>query len=259
MISCWTSSESNAECSRRSILAGMPAANLNHTSDMIEAVSIDASRGCRFKNLTGLKFNHLRVISLSHRKSFPSGRKHLFWNCQCDCGMSCQASSVALVCGGKKSCGCIRPESTRKSNSTHGQSHTETYAIWLAMRKRSTYRAKGRERDFYFGRGIFCCDRWLTYENFLKDMGARPSALYSIERIDNNGPYSPSNCKWGTRKEQSRNTRKNVLVEAFGKTQTVSAWAEDTGIKYATVYARIITSGWPPERALTQSVRSCVR
>ncbi len=135
---------------------------------------------------------------------------------------------------------------------THGESRkTPEYRAWLNMRCRcfnpcvSSYMRHG-------GRGIVICDRWLhSYPNFLEDMGRRPSLKHSLDRIDNDGNYTPENCRWATRTEQNRNMVTNTLVELRGRTQCISAWAEEIGISPPGLYMRLFKLGWSVEKSLT--------
>ena len=101
----------------------------------------------------------------------------------------------------------------------------------------------------YSERGITVCKRWLKFENFLADMGERPVGT-SLDRIDNNKGYSPSNCRWVPQKEQMRNRRTNVFIEYNGKRQTVQDWSKELGISFTTLRTRML-AGWPVERILT--------
>ena len=105
----------------------------------------------------------------------------------------------------------------------------------------------------YGGRGIKVCDRWQDFENFAADMGPRPEGC-SIERIDNDGGYNPENCRWATRKEQNRNTRRNKLMTMGGVTRCLSEWAEVVNI-HETVLRQRLFMGWTDEKALTTPVR----
>jgi hypothetical protein len=105
------------------------------------------------------------------------------------------------------------------------------------------------------GRGIRVCHRWLTFENFLADMGERPSSSHSIDRIDPDGNYELGNCRWATRSEQQRNRRDSVKLTALGRTMTLYDWADETGISAKTLYSRVHTEGWSHERAVTERVR----
>lgn len=102
----------------------------------------------------------------------------------------------------------------------------------------------------YGGRGIAVCTRWHDFKNFLEDMGERPSLDYSIDRIDNNGNYELSNCRWATRKEQRRNSRASKYLTFNGKTQSLAAWADELGLSYTRTRARL-RLGWSVDRAFT--------
>jgi len=104
----------------------------------------------------------------------------------------------------------------------------------------------------YGGRGIKVCERWQNFENFYEDMGNKPSPKHSIGRIDNDGNYEPSNCRWESRGEQANNTSTNVFIEWNGQKKTYSQWATDTGIAYATIVQRH-RAGMPPEKILDAS------
>jgi hypothetical protein len=105
----------------------------------------------------------------------------------------------------------------------------------------------------YGGRGITVCDRWLVFDDFYEDMGDRPAGQ-TLNRVDNDGPYAPWNCEWSSAKEQGRNKGNNSLLTCNGKTQPLSAWAEELGINYNTLNTRV-QRGWSDERVLTTPVR----
>lgn len=122
--------------------------------------------------------------------------------------------------------------------------------VWVGMIARCT-RPSAPAFPRYGGRGITVCDRWReSFENFLTDMGPKPSPAHSLDRIDNDGPYSPENCRWATAKEQSRNKRTNFLLTIDGATKTVAEWAELFGVDPHRAYHRL-HSGWDPVRAFT--------
>lgn len=162
--------------------------------------------------LAGKRFGKLIVVSENGR----SNDQRVIWNCLCDCGKLTTVRSTHLKRGTIKSCGCLRNETSKRINTTHGKSKTAEYEVWGGMIKRCRNEKSTGYPD-YGGRGITVCDRWNDFENFLEDMGLRPSPFHSIERKDVNGNYEPENCKWATKTEQSRNTRKrkdgkNIIV-----------------------------------------------
>lgn len=156
-------------------------------------------------DITGQRFGRLIVV----RFHMP-GRKHprriATWLCQCDCGGSTLATKVNLKSGNTRSCGCLKQEILTKHGACVGYKISGTYRSWQHMHERC--RNPNQEGYKHWGgRGISVCDRWQSFENFLADMGERPAG-YSIERIDNDGNYEPSNCKWIPRNEQMQNQRR---------------------------------------------------
>ncbi len=175
------------------------------------------------------------------------------WLCRCDCGNESIIPGWNLRKGLSRSCGCLNAEVARRSHTTHSMSHKQEYKIYHGMLKRCLNK---NSSDFsnYGGRGINVCDRWLeSFENFYEDMGGRPSSDYSLDRIENDGGYSPDNCKWSTRSEQQNNKRTNRILTLGNITDTLANWSRIVHISEATLWARI-KAGWSDERALTQEV-----
>jgi hypothetical protein len=136
---------------------------------------------------------------------------------------------------------------------THGHakrlSRTKTYSCWAHIIQRCKNENDSAYKN-YGGRGIKVCERWYKFENFLTDMGEQPPR-HSIERIDNNGNYSPENCKWATYKEQHNNKRVNHWIEFNNQRKTLRQWADKLGINKSTLSKRINRSNWPIEKALS--------
>jgi hypothetical protein len=138
-----------------------------------------------------------------------------------------------------------------KHGHTSGGKDSKTYYTWHGMIARCTNPAVDSFPN-YGGRGIKVCDRWAKFDAFLEDMGEPPTASHSLDRIDSDKDYSPENCRWASVKEQANNKRSNQTVTFQGITNTVAQWAEQTGIKYMTLYSRLFKHKWPIERALTE-------
>ncbi len=188
----------------------------------------------------GRKFGRLTVIGLE--RITGAGTVLV---CECSCGSIIRCKNHNLVSGGTTSCGCLWKEKI----TTHGMTKTRVYSIWRAMKNRcyapNTYYYKN-----YGGRGIKVCDRWLeSFENFLFDMG-EPPENQTIDRIDNNGNYEPSNCRWATYEQQLNNTRSNRMVTAFGKTQSLTLWSRELGIPVPTLRNRLYRAKMATEVAL---------
>jgi hypothetical protein len=165
------------------------------------------------------------------------------WLCRCECGTVKSVNGSNLARGKTQSCGCLHKE----MKSTHGSTKTPTYAIWEGMIGRCTNPRNVAWKD-YGGRGIFVCDRWRDFENFLADMKERPPGL-TIERRDNDKGYSPQNCVWVSRAEQARNRRSNRLATLHGETLCVADWCDKLGVTRKMVYSRL-RRGWSTEEAI---------
>jgi hypothetical protein len=158
------------------------------------------------KDLTNQKFGRLTVIERA-----GSAGNQSTWKCLCECGNEKIVRSSSLRCGDTKSCGCLHKDTARifvvARNKTHGGCGTTEYNTWSAMRQRC-YNKNNPFYHCYGGRGITVCERWLnSFENFLSDLGKKPSSKHSLDRINVFDAYSPDNCKWSTPSEQVNNRR----------------------------------------------------
>lgn len=182
------------------------------------------------------------------------------WECRCECGGTVLVGTNALTQGRVTQCSACAHQ-TRLSGlrqKTHGLSHIPEYRVWWAMRERCYYTAHVGYAD-YGGRGITVCDEWReSFEAFIRDMGRRPSDQHSIDRIDSDGPYTLSNCRWATKQVQSRNRRSAKMITHGGETLHVSQWSERTGISVLVLRDRL-QRGWTAERALSHVPRSVRR
>lgn len=185
-------------------------------------------------DMAGKRYGHLTAICDVGRVS-SADRK---WRFQCDCGALFEASGYAARSGKTVDCPACASARTGAASRTHGKSETPEFNIWTGMHTRC-YNAGRKEFKDYGARGIVICERWrASFENFLADMGLRPSEQHSIERIDNDGIYEPSNCRWATAAEQSSNKRNNVKVLIDGVERTISEWARHFGVNVATACLR---------------------
>ena len=214
-------------------------------------VLLDLS-GCRFERLLVLGRAPKIIVkkdSASAYNRWPSTR----WFCRCDCGKEITADTDKLRSGNTKSCGCLQREKAGNRVRRHGLSHTPEWRVWRSMRERCHIRPHAR----YGGRGISVCERWRgerDFPNFIADMGFRPTPKHSLERIDNDGPYSPENCKWATRLEQANNTCASRRLTLNGQTKTLAQWGRFLGVNPSSIANRLY-HGWSHERALSQPFR----
>lgn len=189
-------------------------------------------------DLTGQRFTRLVALRRVEKSR---------WLCQCDCGAQVYRYTGNLLKGkGNKSCGCL-PRVVRHGHAKVGEL-TPTYRTWIAMKQRCA----NKQLKNYGARGITVCERWKAYGNFLADMGEKPSEWHSLDRIDTDANYEPSNCRWATRVDQCTNKRgryRSLLITIGETTQSASQWAQASGMHVTTLLHRL-KAGWPPDKAI---------
>jgi hypothetical protein len=208
----------------------------------------------------GDKFGTLTVAQLdgvwaSNGKKRTSGAI-----CKCDCGNTTPAITLNKL---KRMTACLQCAQAaggqrRKTHGCSGDNKTPEYVSWKAMRTRCTNARQGHAGR-YIDRGITYCERWDSFENFLADMGEKPTPKHSLDRIDNDSHYSPENCRWATQQEQTRNTCRSIYITHDGITLHLIDWATRIGIARQTLYVRLYVYGWDVERALTEPRRTTKR
>lgn len=197
-------------------------------------------------DLTGQRFGRLEVLKYNGNSR---------WECKCDCGKIVYPKGGNLRKGDISSCGCLRKDVAYNNHITHGETKSRLYRIWKLMRRRCN-NINDVSYPLYGGRGISVCEEWSQYEPFkLWALSNGYSEELSIDRIDPNGNYEPSNCRWATAKEQANNKRNNHKLCFNGETHTISEWSEITGLKRTTIIERI-NAGWSEKKTLTCTVKS---
>lgn len=206
----------------------------------------------QFIDRAGIRYG--RLTAISPIRKITRGRPKVWWLCKCDCGNPTEVESGCLSNGNTASCGCLLSESTRKRFTKHGHSpagkHSSEYSSWSQMKSRCAGSSEHNLR-LYKNRGIKVCDRWLhSFENFLADMGKKPSPKHSIDRIDGSKGYEPSNCRWATTKQQANNTRTNLILEINGEKMTAAQAGEKFSMNSDCIIRRI-RRGWSITAAIT--------
>lgn len=177
-------------------------------------------------DLTGQRFKRLLVLSRAENNL----RGYSRWFCRCDCGTEKIIDASKLRGGTTVSCGCHRKEAIRHSRITHRGCGTSIHNVWRSMKQRCLDK-DSQAYDYYGGRGITICDRWLSFEAFREDLGEKPAGM-SLDRIDNNGPYSPENCRWASAAQQARNRKSNINVVIDNRTMCLSDWCNQRNLNY---------------------------
>lgn len=177
------------------------------------------------KSLQGLKYGRWTVVKYRGERQ---------WECRCDCGTVKSVNGQHLTRGSSASCGCLRSELLTK----HGKMSLPEYNVWRGIVQRCAGNSPASRN--YKPRGIEVCRRWASsFQAFLDDMGLRPTASHTIERINNDGNYEPGNCRWATMSEQHRNTRRSHFITVHGEKMCVQDAATRYGVHPSTLLRRL--------------------
>lgn len=194
-------------------------------------------------DLTGKRFGRLTAIGINEKND-----RRIYYACQCDCGNVKIVRSDALIGGMTKSCGCLKKEQDRvnlTANHSHKMSGTRLYEIWASMKSRC-YRKQDANYFRYGGRGILICDEWLNDFKAFYDWSLENgyNQHLTIDRIDNDGNYEPSNCRWATMKEQCNNRNSNISITIGNTTKSLMQWCDIFDVDYKKVHARYKRNGF---------------
>lgn len=222
----------------------------------------------KVNDLTGQRFGRLTVIEQAGLNKSRSMK----WKCICDCGNTVVAVGSGIKSGKTKSCGCLhrdrlieynKSDSKRSRTSelnkvykrTHGMRYTRIYKEWRSMINRCETKS-WRDYHNYGGRGISVCNEWRESFNAFYEWAISNgyNDSLTLDRLNVNGNYEPSNCRWATNKEQANNKRNSRYLTFNGKTQTLQQWADELGIKSVTLHSRLDKYGWSIDQALTTPV-----
>lgn len=206
------------------------------------------------KDITGLKFNFLTVLKLHHKKQRfnkdGSSKGYLeYWLCQCDCGKQTIVEKYHITHSRIKSCGCYLEKRRKESHTKHLLCNSRIYKIWGDMKNRCS-NPHNHAYKYYGTRGITFYSEWINFESFYNwalNNGYKDNL--TLDRINYNGNYEPSNCRWVTKKVQARNTSKNTFITYKNETHCLSEWAEIFNIDYNMLWKRL-SSGWAFEEAI---------
>lgn len=205
--------------------------------------------GGKLIDIVGQRFGNLVVIE-------KIDDKRTRYKCECDCGNIVSVNGYNLRHGIANPCSCSQRFQSGENNATykHGGTGTRLYGIWQGMLNRCR-NPKVERYNHYGGKGVVVCDEWKDFSTF---RGWAISNGYkdtlSIDRVDANGDYCPSNCRWADDKAQANNKTSNHIIEVNGESHNISEWSAITGINKGTIQSRL-RRGWPPERAVSEPVR----
>lgn len=222
------------------------------------------------KDRTGEKIGRLTIIRRADDRFDSRGKSRIYWLCECECGTIKEVRGDSLNGNHTVSCGCFHKDQvskahieTRASQNTYGESRERIHNIWYLMKYRCEDPTSPAYHN-YGGRGIKLCEEWadevqgyFRFKEWALNNGY--DETLTIDRIDNNGNYSPENCRWADDYIQRNNRRNNIQIEYGGRVQTLSQWARELGVPMKNLHNRIRVLGWDVERAFTQPYRKSNR
>jgi hypothetical protein len=196
------------------------------------------------RDITGQRFGRLTAISRAGKNKHG----HNMWLFQCDCGEKTTVDISQVVTGHTQTCGCLKLETLVRRSSTHGHARRNSgrspaYRSWAAMHRRCRNKNTA-DYGNYGGRGITVYEPWNDFENFIADMGERPSSEHTLDRINPNGNYEVGNCRWALPVEQQNNRRNNHRITMAGETHTEAEWCRDLGVTPDVLFNHL---NWHPE------------
>jgi hypothetical protein len=205
----------------------------------------------KIKDITGQKFGTLTALHITDKPQNIKDR-HTYWLCKCDCGKEIVCCGKHLRLGRINSCGCVKKERIKNLNLTHGMTKHRLHIIWNGIKQRCL-NTRSHAYKSYGARGITICPEWkndfMSFYNWA--INHNYSDDLTIDRINVNGNYEPSNCRWATNKEQINNKRQTIYIEYNGKKQCLSYWADELGLESRLLYNRIHKLKWSVEKAFT--------
>lgn len=218
--------------------------NMNEATKAVSIIEPSVKRGRRFKDISGSKIGRFTVGRVLGRDA----RGEYIWVCVCECGREANVRGGNLRNGHTTQC---VPCSNSIKNTTHGQSRTSEYKIWVKLRRRCQ-NPEEPSYPWYGGRGILVSPEWdSSFDAFISSMGPRPSPEHTVERKNNALGYSSENCKWATRIEQARNKRSNRILTVDGVSKCAAEWGSQVGVSGSAIIQRV-NSGWDHKRAIFQ-------
>lgn len=198
---------------------------------------------------SGMMVGKLTVMELVRRHRTQTGQILNYWSCRCECGNSTEVTNRNLLSGHTLSCGCLKGKPIIHGFARKGRVH-RFHMVWRNILARCQ-NPKNPSYRYYGGRGIFVCERWQKFENFRDDMFSGWQLGLTVERKDNNGPYSPTNCRWATKLEQSNNKTTSAFLEVDGLKLTYAQWQRETGVPQALIRQRHQELKWEPKECLS--------